>query len=117
MHRLLVFALMFSLGHTSVAFAGDTLLAAALRVADELGRTEEAAPPTSAPPAGFLTPKAGPTARASAQEPGASSGMPKGRKVALAIAAAAAFAAIALTIDSKVQDDTPSTKGERTNKL
>ena len=107
MRRLLVFGLVVSLGHVSVANAGETLLASATRMVRDLANT----PPQ--PPAGAGRP----LRNAQDSQPGiASSGLRKRTKIAIALGAAAAFAAVALTIDRKVENTTPSSLGTRQDK-
>jgi uncharacterized membrane protein len=104
MRRLVVLTLILTMGHASAAFAGDTIVAAARRAADNLGKMQASAPAT--PKAAYV--------QETAARPGG--GMSKGKKLTLGAIGAAAFAAIALAIDRRVEDNTPSTRGERTTK-
>lgn len=103
MRRVLVLPLVLSLGNTSAALAGETLLASATRIARE-----------AAPVASSRESVSG-RARALAQgQPAlATSGMSKRKKIVIALIAGVGFAATAYTIDHKVQDVTPSTLGTR----
>ena len=107
MRRLLVVGLVVSLGHVSGANAEETLLTSATRIVRNLADTT--------PP---LTAGAGrPVLNAQDSQPGiASSGLRKRTKIAIALGAAASFAAVALTIDRKVENTTPSSLGTRQDK-
>ena len=107
MRRLLVFGLVVSLGHVSVANAGETLLTSATRIVRDLADTQPL------PPA-----RAGRQAlNAQDSQPGiASSGLSKRTKIAIALGVAAAFAAVAMSIDRKVENTTPSSLGTRQDK-
>ena len=107
MNRLLVIGLVVSLGHASVASAGETLLASATRIVRNLADT--------APP---LTAGAVRRQRLAQQEAPAlaSSGLSKRTKIAIALAVAAAFAVVAHTIDGRVENTTPSSLGTRQDK-
>jgi hypothetical protein len=103
MRRVLVLALILSLGNASAALAGETLLASATRIA------REAAPGASARES--VSGRA--PALAQGQPALATSGMSKRKKIVIALLAGVGFAATAYTIDQKVQDVTPSTLGTR----
>ena len=107
MRRLLVVGLVVSLGHVSVASAGETLLTSATRIVRNLADTT--------PP---LTAGVGRRARLAQQEAPAlaSSGLSKRTKIAIALGVAAAFAAVAMSIDRKVENTTPSSLGTRQDK-
>ena len=126
MSRLLVFALAASLGNTSVVFAGDTLLASATRIVREAAQSEStpansgmmtehraslaidsqaAAWLNRAAPGALLTQQGQPSL--------AASGLKKRTKVAIVLGVAAAFVGSVWTIDSRVEDSTPSTLGTR----
>ena len=107
MRRVLVFGLVASLSSVPVASAGETLLASATRIVRDLADTQ---PP---PPA-----RAGRhVLNAQDSQPGiASSGLGKRTKIAIALGAVAAFAAVALTIDRRVENTTPSSLGTRQDK-
>jgi hypothetical protein len=107
MTRLLVLGLVASLGNAPVAFAGETLLASGTRIVRDLADSQ----PAPVIHAGR------PVAQAQDTQPGiASSGLRKRTKIAIALGAAAAFAAVALTIDRKVENTTPSSLGTRQDK-
>ena len=110
MSRLFVCALILSLGNTSVAFARESLLESAKRAARELADADR--PPVSAGEAKRLPPAL--NAQTQQTEPAlVSSGLSTRSKILIAVAAAAAFAGVAYTIDQRVEDHTPSTRGER----
>ena len=107
MRRLLVVGLVVSLGHVSVASAGETLLTSATRIVRDLADSQP-----------LLSARAGrPLRKSQDSQPGiASSGLKKRTKIAIALGAAASFAAVALTIDRKVENTTPSSLGTRQDK-
>ena len=105
MKWLLVFALVFSVGHAPAALAGETLLSSATRLAREAVRHEASSQP-----------KANARTFASAEQGAsglASSGLSRHSKIMIAVVAAAGFALTAYTIDHKVLDNTPSSLGTR----
>lgn len=109
MRRALAIAVLLSFGSTS-AFAGEPLLESAVRVARKMAAAE---------PAGKAVRPAPPAARANFQQapPGLeSSGLKTRSKILIGLGVAAVFVGTALAIDSRVEDNTPSTKGERTTK-
>jgi hypothetical protein len=126
MNRSIAFALIIALGHSSVAFAGESLIASANRVVRE---AETAAQPvlqpdaenraafpvaTIAATAGVREPAAKP--RALQQTGGGSvsqSGMGKKTKWAIYAGVIAGFIGTAYAIDHSVKDVTPSTLGTR----
>lgn len=119
MSRLLVFALIASLGNTSVVFAGETLLESATRLAQEVARTQPS-PPASGAQAKSAAPGIvqAQTARQHVNlqqgQPGLqSAGVGKRSKLLIAAGAAAAFVGVALAIDATVEDNTPSSRGDR----
>ena len=93
MRRSLVFALMLSLGHASVALAGETLLQSGKRITQQVVKTQ---------PAPAVSPAL------QAQGTLAQSGMRKRTKVLIAMGIAGAFAGVALAVDRGVEDSTPS---------
>lgn len=103
MKRSLVFALMLSLGHASVALAGrgggETLLQSGQRL------TRQAA---NAPPSAAVRPALQTQTTTLAQ-----SGMGKGKKLLIALGIAGAFAGVAIAVDRGVEDSTPSSLGQR----
>jgi hypothetical protein len=110
MRRVLVFALVVWLGHTSAAAAGETLLASASRIALEAARAQAPPPPQ---PASVATPR-GTFVHAHQEQPSlALSRMSKRKKLMIWLAAGVGFAVTAYAIDHSVQDNTPSTLGTR----
>lgn len=118
MNRLLVFALVASLGNASMAFAGESILKSGARHAQELAVAESVGSSVTSP--------ASPTVISTAPRPAAAasafqgetgnlsrSGMSKGLKAAIYIGLAVGFAASVWTIDHRVQDNTPSSLGTR----
>ena len=121
MKRLLVFALALSLGQSSVAFAGESLLESAKRVTREMTQAQTVS--TQAPrieKSGPAT-KRGPAFAAlqGAQGPPTleNSGMRKRTKWMIAMAAVVGFVAAAYTVDHRVEDPTPSSLGTREDGL
>ena len=116
MSRLLVFALVASLGNASVAFAGETLLSSATRMVQDLAHTQSAPMSTVRANERRSTDLAI-GSHAAQTEPGlASSGLKKRTKVAIALGVAVGFAAVAFAIDRRVENTTPSTLGTRQDK-
>ena len=110
MRRTAVLALILSLGSTSVALAGEPLLAVATRAVREGARNQASL--QSKPAAKTSAEKS--WASALAQEPAVSaSGMRKRTKVLIFMGAAAGFVATAYMIDHNVEDVTPSSLGLR----
>lgn len=114
MSRLLVLALVVSLGNTSVVFAGETLLTSATRIAREAAQTRPAAK-ARADALARVEPTAlrSYAAAAQAQSGAEPAGMRKRTKIILFVAGAVGFAAAAYAIDHRVQDVTPSSLGTR----
>ena len=116
MNRLLVFALVASLGHASAAFAGESLLTAGARRARQMAvESASTAASASTAPATMAVP-AGQKPAPSFQTEGGNlskSGMGKGKKTLLYVGLAVAFAASVWTIDHHVLDVTPSSLGTR----
>lgn len=118
MKRLFALALIASLCYAPSAFAAESLLQSATRVAKEMSQTGEATltvvPSASAPVATAAgTPT---TSAATATQPGpglAESGLGRGKKFLIGLAIAAAFVGIVYAIDHAVEDNTPSSRGER----
>ena len=120
--RTVVVAVVISMCHVPVALAGDTLREAAVRAADRLVAAEVAsarAKRTEATQTMAVVKKPLPgKPRANFQQTPRGlegSGMSTGWKLLIAGGVAAALAGIMLSIDGQVEDNTPSTKGERTN--
>ena len=119
MNRLLVFALVASIGNASAAFAGETILTSGARHAQELAvadATAASATTVATPaPAGAIV-KVGQKATPSFQAEGGTlskSGMGKGKKTLIYAGLAAAFVLTVWTIDHNVLDITPSSLGTR----
>ncbi len=120
MKRVLVLTVAVALVQSSVAFAGDGLLASATRVARAIAQTP-AASTADRSRASAVSPGSTPAALGQAggpvlaqQAPGLeASGMGKGRKIMIAVAAAVGFAATAYAIDHHVEDNTLSSHGLR----
>ena len=121
--RAVAIAVMISMCHAPLALAGDTLREAAVRATDRLVAAEAAssrASRTSATATATAVTRRGDARRpANAQQlPRGleeSTGMGTGMKVLLGVGIAALLGGIMMSIDSKVEDNTPSTRGERTN--
>ena len=120
MRRVLVFALVVSLGNASALFAGESLAASGARYAHQIVQAETARPSTSivsAPArAGMVFGKAPAAALLQAgQTPGTLEGskMRKRTKVMIGLALGAAVAVSFWKIDHGVLDVTPSSLGTR----
>jgi hypothetical protein len=121
--RIAAIAVLISMCHVPAAFAGETLRQAAVRAADQLAAAEAAAARanrTAAAPTSTVVKK--PVAakrKANYQQspPGldGATGIGTRMKILIGVGVAAALAGIMLSIDGEVEDNTPSTKGERTN--
>ncbi len=110
MKRLLVLALVVTLGQASVAFAGESILTSGARHAQALAAPAQPSTPDAAKNVSATAPVAsyqGGSATLS------KSGMSKGKKALIYIGLAAGFAASAWTIDHHVLDVTPSSLGTR----
>lgn len=105
MKRLMVFALIATLGNTSLALAEESLLSAGTRQVKQLASQSAttAASPVAAPLAAAM--QGGKTLQ--------SSGLKKSTKWLIAIGAVAGFVGAAYAIDQSVEDNTPSTLGTR----
>ena len=119
MNRLLVFALVASIGNASAAFAGESLLTSGARHAKELAVAEASTSSTTTvatPAQAGATVKIGEKATPSFQAEGGTvskSGMSKSKKLMIYGGLAAAFIATVWTIDHNVLDITPSSLGTR----
>ena len=117
MNRLVVFALVASIGQASAAFAGDSILTSGTRHVQELA----VAAPASTPSSDLLTlaatavPVVKPAVSAYQGSAGnlSKSGMSKGKKALIYIGLGVGFAAGAYTIDHHVLNVTPSSLGKR----
>jgi hypothetical protein len=107
MKRLLLIALIFSVGFAPVAYADGSLLASAKRVAQDVGKAQVQLPQTSSTAPAL----AAGIVQAPGQE-GGGGGWSKA-KTWVAIGFMGVFAAGALTIQSKGEDTTPSNLGNR----
>jgi hypothetical protein len=116
MKRLLVFALVASVGNATAAFAAESILTSgarhvqALTVGDTLSSP---APATSLPSGAAATVGTRPAASFQAEGNLSKSGMGKGKKMLIYIAVGVGFAASAWTIDHHVLNVTPSSLGTR----
>ena len=99
MRRSLVFALMLSLGHASVALAGETLLQSGKRITQQVAKAR---------PASAVQPALQAQTTTLAQ-----TGMRKRTKFLIAMGIAGAFAGVAIAVDRGVEDSTPSSLGQR----
>jgi hypothetical protein len=121
-HRLVILTLIGSLGSSSMAVAGESLLQSGLRIAGAVGRAQAAVPalessPVLADQAGRLVSRLTP-ARAEAsdrqdQPALASSPMSKRTKILIFAAAGVGFGVAAWAIDHNVVNITPSSLGTR----
>ena len=121
MNRLLVFALVASIGNVSAAFAGEGLLASGARHVQQLAVTDTVASSTEAAtlPAGAAV-TVGQKAVPAFQAQGGTlskSGMKKSTKMMIYLGLAVGFAASVWTIDHNVLDVTPSSLGTRKDGL
>lgn len=122
--RTVAIVVVISMCHAPALYAGDTLREAAVRAADRLVAAESAPPRATRPHAAATA--AGVARQVGARRPAnalqqiprgleESTGMGTGMKVLLGVGIAAVIGGIMMSIDSKVEDNTPSTRGERTN--
>lgn len=112
MQRSLVFALILSLGHASLAIAGETLLQSGRRITRQVAEARPAQV-AIAMEARRLRTYGAVEASLQAQPALAESSLRKRAKILIAIGVAAAFGAVALAIDRGVEDSTPSSLGLR----
>lgn len=112
MRRSLVFALLLSLGHASVALAGETLLQSGKRI---VRQTTEArpAPEPAALDAKRRRVRGGVQPAFQEQTALSQSGLRKRSKILIAMGIAVAFGGVAYAIDQGVEDSTPSSLGQR----
>ena len=118
MNRLLVFALVASLGNASAAFAEDSLLKSGARHVQQIARVDSASSTTAAidsPRRCCRVDREEMPRRPfrSARPDLAGSGMRKRTKLMIAIGLGVGFAASAWAIDHNVLDVTPSSLGTR----
>jgi hypothetical protein len=110
MKRVLVITLAATLASSSVSFAESSLLASGSRAVKQQVAQKDA--PKSKPALSVSAAQQGQPAPGS--QPGlTSSGMGKGKKIMIALAAGIGFAAAVYTIDHNVLDVTPSSLGTR----
>lgn len=122
MRRLVLFVLICSVGNSSAAIAGETLLGSATRIVGEVVR-EQPAPIVRTRVQKTVVPSFAETARVGQVPSGvfaqqgqpalSSSGMGKGKKALIFIAAAVGFVGAAYKIDHSNEDPTPSSAGTR----
>lgn len=111
MRRVVAVAVVAALASATPAFAADSVLASGTRLAQAAARPADRTGADRAPAARLADGRA-----AAAQDPATglgSGGMSKGKKIAIGIGLAAAFAAIVYKIDHSVEDNTLSTRGLR----
>jgi hypothetical protein len=117
MNRLLVFAVVASIGNVSAAFAEDSLLKSGARHVQQIASVESVASATTASTilAGGVVSLGKEPAPAFQAEQGTlvKSGMRKRTKLMIAIGLGVGFAASAWVIDHNVLDVTPSSLGTR----
>jgi hypothetical protein len=117
MNRLLVFALVASIGNVSAAFAGEGLLTSGARHVQQMAASSPLSMPAPASTASAgTTVTAGQKVQPSYQaEAGtlSKSGMSKSKKMLIYVGLAVGFAASVWTIDHHVLDVTPSSLGTR----
>ena len=122
--RTVAVFLVISMCHAPALYAGETLREAAVRAADRLVAAESASSRETRSNASATT--AVVARKAAARRPSnalqqiprgleESTGMGTGMKVLLGVGIAAVLGGIMMSIDGKVEDNTPSTRGERTN--
>jgi hypothetical protein len=112
MNRLLVFALVASVGNVSAAFAEDSLLKSGARHVEQIARVDSVTAASTAGAVASIGKSAAPALQAE-QGNLAKSGMRKRTKMMIAIGLGVGFAASAWTIDHHVLDVTPSSLGTR----
>ena len=101
MKRFLLFALIASLGPTSLAYAEGSLLGSATRIAQQAARADSARP---VPAAARMD---------QGSQSGSASSMSRKKKFLIVLAAGIGFGAAVYTIDRRVEDNTPSSRGLR----
>ena len=107
--RLVVLTLIGSLGGSSFAFAGESLLQSGLRIAGEAGRESAAA----GKPVSRLAPTRAEALQGQGEPAVANSPMQKRTKILIFLAAGVGFGLAAYEIDHHVLNITPSTLGTR----
>ncbi len=119
MKRLLVFALLVSVGNASLVFAEESLLKSGVRHVQQLSRSETASttavktPVIASPIVAIGNAPVAPALQQDGPKTLQTSSMGKGMKWMIAIGAAAALLGTWYAIDHGVEDVTPSTLGTR----
>lgn len=116
MNRLLVLALVASIGNVSVAFAGESLLSSGARHVQQIAATDAAPAAAAATAVAAKTTVGKKTETAAFQETNGNlskSGMSKSKKALIYLGIAAGFVAGVYAIDHGVVDATPSSLGTR----
>lgn len=119
MNRVVALALALSLGHTSFAFAGESLLQVGTRHVEQLARAEpkSTAAPAATPAAAIVSIARTGQSMATAQQGGPktlqTSGVRKRTKMLIALGMAAGLVGSIYAIDGGVENNTPSTLGTR----
>lgn len=119
MKRLLVFALLASVGNTSLVFAEESLLRAGTRHVQQLSRSETTStsaaktPIVAAPIVKIGQAPVAPALQGGGPQTLQTSGMGKGTKWLIAVGAALAVVGSMYAIDQSVEDSTPSSAGTR----
>ena len=123
MKRLVAFTVIASFAGSYVAFAGETLVQSASRIAQEAAKAQTvaaetvvAAQPIAASHASLWATRINPAGTVAEQGGGSvlsQSKLRKRTKAMIFIGLGAGFAASAWVIDHKVQDITPSSQGKR----
>lgn len=103
MKRFLMFALIASLGPTSLAYAEGSLLGSATRIAQQAARADSARP----------VPAAARMDQGSQSGLANAGGMSRKKKFWIVLAAGIGFGAAVYTIDHRVEDNTTSSRGLR----
>jgi len=120
--RLVVLTLIGSLGGSSFAFAGESLLQSGLRIAGEVGRVSAALPASGSPtaladpagkPVSRLAPARGEALQGQGEPAVVNSPMRKRTKILIYLATGVGFGLAAYEIDHHVLNITPSTLGTR----
>lgn len=120
--RIAAVAVLISMSHVPAVFAGETLRQAAVREADKLAAAQAAAAranQTAVAPVVVARRPLVKKPRANFQQSPrgleGAGGIGTRTKILIGAGVAAAIVGIMAVIDGSVEDNTPSTKGERTN--
>jgi hypothetical protein len=106
MRRLVVLVLIASLGNTSLALAGESLRS----IAERVTRKQQA---STSVKSSAVSPAQKNLSLAQEASAVSTSGMGKGKKILIFLAAGVGVAGMAYMIDHKVEDNTPSSNGLR----